>query len=135
MYNTGSFYTLQSASPLALLVQGSRCNTAPLSIGTGQETAALGHEDLPEGPSEPGGGGRGAAQNQIRYFCLHAIPMPRPQDRLGRMTQSGPRGLPLTSACTDASPAMGRSSAERLEQKSTALAPGVQGTWLPGDGV
>ena len=50
------------------------------------------------------------------------------------MTQSGPRGLPSTSACTDASPAMGRSSAERLEQESTALAPGVQGTWFPGEG-
>ena len=32
--------------------------TRPLSVGTGQKTAALGYKDLPEGPSERGGGGR-----------------------------------------------------------------------------
>ena len=56
MYSTGSFYTLQSASPLALLIQGSRCNTATLRRHW-PEDAALGCKDLPEGPSEPGGGG------------------------------------------------------------------------------
>ena len=53
--------------------------------------------------------------------------MPRPRDRLERMTQPGPRGLPLMSAC-HASPAMPSwSSAKLMEQESTASGFGAPG--------
>ena len=113
--------------------------TRPLSVGTGQKTAALGYKDLPEGPSERGGGGRCSSEpDPLLSPSRH--PHAPPSGQAGKndtvwATGGCPQRLPPTSACTDASPAMGRSSAERLEQESTALAPGVQGTWLPGDGA